>query len=75
LITTLGAIDLLGHITGGGTFGDLLTHSIKVELFGSECWVLGLKRLIEVKRAAGRVRDLEVVAELEALLDETDSPS
>ena len=29
-----------------------------------------LKRLIEVKRAAGRPKDLEVIAELEAILEE-----
>ncbi len=73
LITTLGALDLLGHVTGGGTYEDLLKDSVSLELFGIECKVLGLRRLIEVKRAAGRVRDLEVVAELEALSDETES--
>jgi len=30
-----------------------------------------LRKLIEVKRAAGRPKDLEAVAELEALLDES----
>jgi len=37
--------------------------------------VLGVKRLIEVKRAVGRPRDLEVVAELQALLEETEDGS
>jgi predicted nucleotidyltransferase len=73
LITSLGALDLLGEITGGGSFEDLLNDSVKVELFGTECLVLNLKRLIEVKRAAGRIRDLEVIAELEALLEESNS--
>lgn len=73
LITSLGALDLLGEITGGGTFENLLKDSAKVELFGTECLVLGLKKLIEVKRAAGRIRDLEVIAELEVLLDESKS--
>ncbi|HSE39517.1 MAG TPA: hypothetical protein VLH08_02025 [Acidobacteriota bacterium] len=71
LSTSLGALDLLGEITGGGTYEDLLPHAVHLELFGIQCHVLGLKRLIEVKRAAGRVRDLEVIAELEALQDET----
>lgn len=73
LITSLGALDLLGEIIGGGSFEDLLKDSVKLELFGTECLVLNLKRLIEVKRAAGRVRDLEVIAELEALLEESKS--
>lgn len=70
LITSLGAIDLLGEITGGGTFEALLSDSIPVKIFGLECFCLGLRRLIEVKRAAGRVKDLEVIAELEAILEE-----
>ncbi len=70
LTTDLGALDLLGEITGGGTYDDLLPHSITLSLFGVSARCLGLKRLIEVKRAAGRPRDLEAVAELEALLEE-----
>jgi hypothetical protein len=31
---------------------------------------LGLKRLIQVKRAAGRAKDWESIAELEAIEDE-----
>lgn len=73
LITSLGALDLLGEIIGGGSFEDLLKDSVKLELFGTECLVLNLRRLIEVKRAAGRIRDLEVIAELEALLEESKS--
>jgi predicted nucleotidyltransferase len=71
LTTDVGDIDLLGEITGGGGFEDLLPHSIQVHAFGLECRCLGLQRLIEVKRAAGRPKDLEAIAELEALLEET----
>jgi hypothetical protein len=42
---------------------------VKLRLFGMDCLCLGLERLIAVKRAAGRPRDLEAVAELEALLE------
>jgi hypothetical protein len=38
----------------------------------SVCRCLDLPKLIEVKRAAGRPKDLEVIAELEALLEERD---
>jgi hypothetical protein len=31
---------------------------------------LGLERLIEVKRAAGRPKDLEAIAELQTILEE-----
>jgi len=37
-----------------------------------QCLCLDLEWLIRVKRAAGRPRDLEAVAELEALLEERD---
>ena len=69
LTTTLGDIDLLGEIVGGGGYDDLLSHSIEIELFGKTCWCLDLPTLIRTKRAAGRPRDLEAVAELEALRD------
>jgi predicted nucleotidyltransferase len=70
LVTDLGPLDLLGEITGGGRYEDLLPHTISLKLFGVSCRCLGLRRLIEVKRAAGRPRDLEAVAELESLLEE-----
>ncbi len=70
LATSLGDVDLLGEIAGGGDYDDLLPHTVKLRLFGMECLCLGLERLIVVKRAAGRPRDLEAVAELEALLEE-----
>ncbi len=70
LITDLGALDLLGEIVGGGAFQALRPHAVPVNLFGVECLCLGLKKLIEVKRAAGRARDLQAVADLEALMEE-----
>ncbi len=70
LITSLGEIDLLGEIAGGGTFESLLPDSIPIQLFGVECMCLSLKRLIEAKKAAGRIRDFEAIAELEAILEE-----
>ncbi len=70
LTTTLGALDLLGEITGGGGYEELLPHSIQLHLYDVECFCLGLARLIHVKRAAGRPKDLETIAELEAILEE-----
>ena len=70
LTTSLGAIDLLGEITGGGSYDDLLPRSVHIPLFGVECFCLDLEWLIRVKRAAGRPKDLEVIAELEAILEE-----
>jgi hypothetical protein len=70
LTTTLGDLDLLGEITGGGGYRDLLPRSTVIEVFGVSCRCLDLPALIQVKRAAGRPRDLEALAELEALLEE-----
>jgi hypothetical protein len=70
LSTSLGDLDLLGEITGGGRYEDLLSDTIDIQLFGVECLCLGLERLIQVKRAAGRPKDLEAIAELEAILEE-----
>lgn len=70
LTTDIGDLDLFGEISGGGTYDDLLTDSITIQVFGVECRCLGLERLISVKRAAGRPKDLEVIAELEAIEEE-----
>lgn len=70
LTTTVGAIDLRGEITGGGRYEDLLPHAVAVRLFRGEVYILDLPWLIRVKRAAGRPKDLEVIAELEALREE-----
>jgi hypothetical protein len=70
LTTNVGAIDLLGEITGGGTYDDLVAHSLMVSIFNREIMLLDLPWLIRVKRAAGRPKDFEVIAELEALQEE-----
>src|SRR5260370_5239 len=70
LTTNLGDLDLLGEVTGGGPYGDLLPFSEELEAFGVQCRFVTLERLIQLKRAAGRPKDLEVLAELQALLEE-----
>jgi len=67
LTTDLGWIDLLGEIAGAGTFEDLLPHTLEVGVFGIVCRVLDLETLIQAKKAAGRVKDFEGIAELERL--------
>jgi predicted nucleotidyltransferase len=70
LVTQLGDIDLLGEIVGGGGYDALLPSTALVRVFGIECRCLNLDRLIEVKRAAGRPKDFEAIAELEAIREE-----
>jgi hypothetical protein len=73
LITDVGALDLLGEITGGGSYEDLLPHTIEIDIFGVSCRCITLARLIEVKRAAGRPKDLDALAELETIREEQES--
>jgi hypothetical protein len=70
LQTSLGSLDALGEITGGGGYDLLLASSHAVQLLGVDCLCLGLDKLIQVKRAAGRPKDLEAIAELEAIREE-----
>lgn len=70
LTTDVGALDLLGEITGGGTYEALRPHAESLVIFGMDCLCLSIDQLIVVKRAAGRVKDLEAVAELEAIREE-----
>lgn len=65
--TSLSWIDLLGEISGGGRYEDLLPHSTVEELYGFQCRVLDIEMLIRTKRAAGRPRDFEAIGELELL--------
>jgi hypothetical protein len=70
LTTKLGDLDALGEVVGGGTYDELVAHTVEDEVFGRRIKVVDLPTLIRLKRAAGRPRDLEVIAELKALLEE-----
>src|SRR5262245_33641711 len=72
LTTTLGYLDLLGEVTGGGSYEGLLPFTETIETYGVPVRVVTLEKLIDLKRAAGRPKDFEAIAELEALLDERD---
>jgi len=67
LTTTIGDLELLGEIPGGGGYEALLPHSEEQRAFGGSLRVLGLAKLIVTKRAAGRPKDFEAIAELELL--------
>lgn len=65
----------LGEIAGGEAYEALLPHTVVAAVFGMDCRCLSLDRLIHVKRAAGRPKDLDAIAELEALREERDRSS
>lgn len=70
LDTTLGAVDLLGEVVGGGQYEDLLLQSEEIPFLDTTARYVDLPTLIRLKRAAGRPKDFEALAELEALLEE-----
>src|SRR4051812_39936024 len=74
LITSLGEIDLLGEIVAGGGYDSLVGHSVELDLFGRRRRCITLSELIRVKRAAGRPKDFEALAELEKILEVTSEP-
>jgi hypothetical protein len=70
LVTSLGDIALLGEIPGGGAYSDLAPEAVELSVFATACLCLSLPQLIRAKRAAGRPKDLEALAELEAIAEE-----
>jgi predicted nucleotidyltransferase len=73
LTTSLGSIDVLGEITGAGGYEALVSRSAWLDVLGVRCRCIDLPTLIRTKRAAGRPKDLEAIAELEALLEEREA--
>jgi hypothetical protein len=71
LTTMLGDIDVLDEVAGGGTYSDLLHHSVDIEAFDVCFKCIDLPTLIQIKEAAGRPKDREAIAELRVLLEET----
>jgi predicted nucleotidyltransferase len=68
LQTDLGALDLLGSITGVGDLDQVLASAVEVELFGRKVKVMGLEQLITAKEAVGRPKDLQTALELRVIL-------
>jgi hypothetical protein len=70
LTTTIGDLDLLGEVAGGGTFEEL-AHFVETKTaFDLALPCVTLEKLIDLKRAAGRPRDFEPIAELEVIRQE-----
>ena len=68
LETDVGAVDLLGDITGVSSFEDLWERAVEMDLGGGlSVRVASLDDLIAMKRAADRPKDRLHLMELEAL--------
>lgn len=70
LTTRLGDLDLFGEVIGGGTYHNLVPHSVEIDAFGVRFRCVDLPTLIRIKAAAGRAKDREAIAELRVLLEE-----
>ena len=71
LRTKFGQLDALGTIEEATTYADVVAHFKLLDVGGFSVQVLELARLIEVKRKAGRPKDLAVLPILEATLART----
>jgi len=69
LTSDLGRIDLMAEVSGLGSFSEIWAGSVEVELYGCKVRNLSLTDLLRSKRAAGRLKDLQVIPELESILE------
>lgn len=75
LTTSDGPVDLLGEVSGIGSYAAARGRADKADLFGATYSFLDLDALIVSKKAAGRPKDFEAIAELEAIREERGRPS
>jgi hypothetical protein len=72
LDTDKGKIDILGEVSGVGTYEQVLAHSVEKIVYGFPVRILSIDGLIAAKKAAGRTKDqlhlLELI-ELKKILD------
>ncbi len=67
LTTDSGDLDLLGEVTGLGSYDEVKKQAEEVEIYDRRLWVLTIEGLIQAKQAAGRGKDLRLIPELKAL--------
>lgn len=66
--TDEGVLDLLGEISGLGSYERVAAKSVKLQLADFAVSVVGLEDLLTSKRTLGRPKDLRVARELELVL-------
>jgi len=71
LLTTCGPVDVLGTIGRGDGYDQLLAGVVERQISGHRVRTLGLPSLIRTKEAAGREKDLAVLAILRRTLEES----
>lgn len=74
LDTDWGVIDILGEISGVGTYADVVQNAVSMRLGVLVVRVLDLPALIQAKKTANRPKDLHVLPELEYILQQRQQP-
>ena len=64
--TELGRLDVVQGLEGVPSFEELRSRATRVEVLGTEIWVCSKDDLKAMKRAAGRVRDIADLEDLDA---------
>ncbi len=67
LSTDAGDLDLMGEISGVGTYEEAVADAETMELHGREVSVMSLAALERAKRAAGRIKDLADLEIIESI--------
>lgn len=67
LTTDAGDLDLLGEVTGVGGHAEAAADAVTLDLYGHGVAIMSLDRLEQAKVAAGRVKDLADLAEIQEL--------
>jgi len=75
LTTSDGPVDLLGEVSGIGNYAAARGRADEAQMFGGTYYFLELDALIISKKAAGRPKDFEAIAELEAIREERERSS
>lgn len=75
LTTSDGPVDLLGEVSGVGSYAVARQRADEANMFGGTYYFLDLDTLIVSKKAAGRPKDFEAIAELEAIREERERSS
>jgi hypothetical protein len=71
LTTELGYLDLFAEIPGG-KYDEVIQETFLVDVFEKKIICVNLKELIRLKKASGRPKDFEAIAELELILENKD---
>jgi predicted nucleotidyltransferase len=67
--TDLGRLDVVQGLDGVPDFEELRSRAVEAEILGSTVWVCSRNDLREMKQAAGRIRDLADIEDLDAATD------